>query len=133
MSTLRLVPAEGADSKSVADAAVAVWVAIDAALSPVIGRRGNAALYRRSLHLARAHHPWLTTAYEGAAHPGDYGALHVALSRQTAAVAAQAHEALMTTFQDLLADLIGRSLAGRLLQGAWDPHSNGNAAQDSSP
>ena len=116
MNSLRLVPAEGADPQAVADAAVAVWGAIDAALSPVIGPRGSAALYKRSLHLARAHHPWLAAAYEGAAHPGDYGALRLALSRQTAVVAAQAHEALMTTFQELLASLIGPSLTARLLR-----------------
>lgn len=129
VNKLRLIP-NGGDSQSVADAAVSTWVAIDAALSPVIGPRGNAALYRRSLHLARAHYPWLEAAYEGAVRPGDYSALHAALSQQPAADAKQAHEAMLQTFQDLLADLIGGSLTQRLLQAIWEPPSSGKTAHD---
>ena len=133
MTPLRSIPADGADPQGIADAAVAVWTAIDGALSPVIGARGNAALYKRSLHLARVQHPWLAAAYEGAVQPGDYSALRAALAQQTATDASQAHEALLRIFNDLLADLIGRSLTGRLLQAAWSPNSYGNAVQDDSP
>lgn len=132
MNTLRLIP-NGGDSQSVADVAVSIWLAIDAALSPVIGPRGNAALYRRSLHLARTDYPWLDAAYDGAVQPGDYTALGTALSQQSAADATQAHEATLRIFQDLLADLIGRSLTQRLLQAAWEPPSSGHSAQDTSP
>ena len=133
MIPLRSIPASVADPQGIADAAVAVWTAIDAALSPVIGGRGNAALYKRSLHLARAQYPWLAAAYEGAVQPGDYSALRAALAGQTATDASQAHEALLRIFNDLLADLIGRSLTKRLLQAAWSPNSYGNAVQDDSP
>jgi len=133
VNPLRSIPAGGADPQGIADAAVAVWTAIDGALSPVIGARGNAALYKRSLHLARARHPWLAAAYEGAVQPGDYGALRAALAQQAAPDAAHAHEELLRTFHDLLAELIGRSLTERLLQAAWAPHSYGNAVQDDSP
>jgi hypothetical protein len=133
VNALRSIQAEGADPQDIADAAVAVWTAIDGALSPVIGARGNAALYKRSLHLARAQHPWLAAAYVGAVQPGDYSALRAALAQQTATNALQGHEALLTTFHDLLADLIGRSLTRRLLQAAWSPNSYGNAVQDDSP
>lgn len=132
MSPLRSIPADG-EPQGIADAAVAVWTVIDGALSPVIGARGNAALYKRSLHLARAQYPWLAAAYEGAVQPGDYGALRAALAQQTATQASQAHEELLRIFHDLLADLIGRSLTERLLQAAWPPHSYGNAVQDDSP
>lgn len=133
MSPLRSIPAGGADPQGIADAAVAVWTAIDGALSPVIGPRGNAALYKRSLHLARAEHPWLAAAYEGAVQPGDYGALRAALAQQAPADASKAQDELLHIFHDLLADLIGRSLTERLLQAAWPPHSYGNAVQDDSP
>ncbi|RYY49936.1 MAG: hypothetical protein EOO24_66875, partial [Comamonadaceae bacterium] len=95
---MRSIPANGADPQGVAEAAVAVWTAIDGALSPIIGPRGNAALYKRSLHLARAQHPWLAAAYEGAVQPGDYSALRLALAQQTAADASQAQEALVRIF-----------------------------------
>lgn len=131
MNTLRSIP--GGDSQSIADVAVSVWLAIDAALSPVIGPRGNAALYRRSLHLARAHYPWLDIAYSGAVQPGDYSALRDALSQQPPSDATQAHEATLQIFQDLLAELIGRSLSQRLLQAVWEPPSSRGTAQDKSP
>jgi hypothetical protein len=133
VTPLRSIPADGSDPQGIADGAVAVWTAIDGAMSPVIGARGNAALYKRSLHLARAQHPWLAVAYEGAVQPGDYTALRAALAHQTATEASQAHEALLRIFNDLLADLIGRSLTKRLLQAAWSPNSYGNAVQDDSP
>ncbi len=133
MTPLRSIPPDGADPQGIADGAVAIWTAIDAALSPVIGARGNAALYKRSLHLASAQHPWLAVAFEGAVQPGDYSALRAALAQQTATDASQAHDALLGIFHDLLADLIGRSLTRRLLQAAWVPNTNGNAMQDDSP
>jgi hypothetical protein len=133
VSPLRSIQAGGSDSQGVAEAAVAVWTAIDGALSPVIGVRGNAALYKRSLHLARAQYPWLAAAYEGAVQPGDYSALRTTLAQQTATDASQAHDALLRIFNDLLADLIGRSLTKRLLQAAWSPNSYGDAVQDDLP
>jgi hypothetical protein len=133
MTALRSIPAEGANPQGIADSAVAVWTAIDGALSPVVGPRGNAALYKRSLHLARVQYPWLAAAYEGALQPGDFSALRTALSEQTASHASEAHDALLGIFNDLLADLIGRSLTRRLLQAAWSPNSYGNAVQDEAP
>lgn len=115
--------AGGADVGKIADAAVEAWVAIDGALSPIVGPRGIAALYKRSVHLAVADHPWLAPAYEGALQPGDFASLRAALSQQTAENAAAAHDALMKTFQDLLNNLIGRSLTQRLLHAVWDHDS----------
>ena len=42
---------DGADAEQLADAIVAMWLEIDQALHPIIGHRGVAALYNRSLHL----------------------------------------------------------------------------------
>ena len=114
-------------------AAVAAWTAIDGALSPIIGARGIAALYKRSVHLVLADHPWLAAAYEGALQPGDFASLRAALSQQNAQNAAAAHDAVLKTFQDLLDSLIGRSLTQRLLQTARDQLSSGAAVQDQSP
>ena len=131
--TLGPAAADGADAGQIADLAIATWRAIDAALSPVIGPRGSAALYKRSLHLARADHPWLAPAYEGFAHPGDFGTLRAVLAQRDAIGAAAAHDAILKIFHDLLADLIGRSLTQRLLQAVWQTPSNGNAVQDERP
>jgi len=129
--TLGTAAADGANAGQIADTAVAIWAAVDGALAPVIGPRGSAALYKRSLHLARADFPWLAAAYEGAVDPGDFGALRAALAKQDAPAAAAAHDATLQIFHDLLADLIGRSLTQRLLQSVWESPSSGNAVQDS--
>ena len=131
--TLGPLAAAGTDSRQVADASVAVWTAIEAALSPVIGRRGCAALYARCLHLVAANHAWLAAAYDGATAPDGFASLHVVLARRDSIEAAAVHDALVQTFHDLLADLIGRSLTERLLQSAWDSHAGPHSDQDISP
>lgn len=131
--TLGPMALRGADAGRVAAASVAAWRAIDAALAPIVGRRGIAALYKRSLHLVLTDYPWLAAAYEGALEPGDFDSLRAALSQQTAANAATAQDAMLQTFQDLLDNLIGRSLTQRLLQSVWDQPSSGEAVQKQSP
>lgn len=130
VKTLATMAEEGAGAPRIADASVAIWAAIDAALAPVIGPRGSTALYKRCLHLTRAIYPLLGSAYDAASGPGDYSGLHAVLSQQTPADAAAAHDAMVRTFNDLLADLIGRSLTQRLLQSAWEPPSNAAGKQE---
>jgi hypothetical protein len=130
--TLRLHAAAGADGTKIADASVAIWKSVHAALAIVIGQRGSAALYLRSLHLAGADYPWLLAVAENPGAPGDFTALHLALARQTGTDAAAAHDATWQTFHDLMAELIGRSLTERLLQAALNSPSGGQAAQDTS-
>ena len=55
----------GAGAGQIADTVVAVWRRVDAALLPIVGQRGVAALYKRSLHLANAAHPWLGAPQDG--------------------------------------------------------------------
>src|SRR5690606_34141348 len=102
--------AERARPAQVADAAVREWRYVHDALSPLIGQRGAAALYRRTLHAARADRPWLDAAYLGAVEPGDFSSFHAALSQQDGVVAAGAHDGLLRALRDLLANLIGQSL-----------------------
>jgi hypothetical protein len=133
---------EGADAARIADLSVATWREVDAALSPIIGQRGVAALYKRSLYLTRAEHPCLATPYEGDGLLGEFAGLQTALSRQSSSSAAAANGALLQTFHDLLARLIGAALTDQLL-GAILKNSpprkpasdnpSGHAAQDTSP
>lgn len=99
----------------------------------MIGQGGVAALYKRTLHLASIDHPWLAAAYQGAGLPGDFTSLRAALSQQDSISAAAAHEAMVRILRDMLANLVGPSLTGRLLQAVWAPPSAGNAVQDASP
>jgi hypothetical protein len=124
--------AAGAEVRAIAARAVAAWTGIDAALSPVVGRRGVEALYKRSLHLTAVEYPWLASVAQDAVEPGDYSALEQAIGQQPVAQGAAAHAAALKKFREMLANLIGESLTERLLQPVWTQVADGFDAQDKS-
>jgi len=128
--TLARLAREDADATSIAMDAVAVWRDINAALAPIIGHAGVAALYKRSLYLAQTSHPCLATVYESVSPSDEYATLQSVLSQQTTPDVIAAIGTLLQTFHDLLARLIGESLTGRLLRSVWYPPSSGHAVQD---
>ena len=132
-ASLARLAAQDASVEQIAQAAVATWRDIDAALSPIIGQRGVAALFMRSLHLSRAHYPWLTMAAESIPPQNDFTALQTAVAQQTCADAMAANAALLQNFTDLLANLIGASLTERLLRSVGDHPSSGHAVQETTP
>lgn len=122
-----------ASAGQVADAIATVWLEIDQALNPIIGHRGVAALYNRSLKLAAPAHPWLTIGLHDALAAVDLPALKATLSQQAAAEGAAGGIALLHAFHALLASLVGESLTERLLRSVW-AHSPGTPpVQDNSP
>ena len=132
-TTLERLAAQGANTTRIADAVVSTWQAIDAALAPVIGGKGVAALYGRSLHLVRAAHPWLAAAHQGPHTQMDLGLLGVALAQQDSGTAAAGAGDHLQSLHQLLGSLIGASLTGQLLGPAWDDAFDGIAGQDISP
>jgi hypothetical protein len=124
---------EGASAGELAGLTVAAWRAITAVLAPVIGQRGVAALYRRSLHLAAANHPWLAAGDGGSSATMDLDALEAALSARESAQAAAGGAALLLSFHALVGSLIGPALSGQLLGGVWVKFFSGSAAQDPHP
>jgi hypothetical protein len=124
---------QGTDAAHIADSAALIWREVDTALSPIIGQRGVAALYKRSLYLTRTAHPCLALVHEGELLPCEFNTLRATLAAQTSASAAAANGALLQTFHDLLSNLIGQSLTERLLRSVWDNPSSGDAVQDTSP
>lgn len=125
--------ATGASALEIADAAVGQWMRIHAALAPVIGDRGVAALYRRSLSLTRRSYPWFESVTDSACENQIFGCLVEELSQHSAADAAVANGALLQTFNDLLATLVGASLTRRLMEPVWNALSSGAAAQARMP
>lgn len=123
----------GASLAQSIDAALATWLALDAALSPIIGPSGFAALYRRSLQVTRAQFPWLAPAQSSTAEAPEFSALRTILAQQSEAAAAAASAALLEAFYDLLTKLIGPSLSDRLLSAVCESPPSGQAAQDTSP
>jgi len=123
---------DGADAEQVAEAIVAIWLEIDQALHPIIGHRGVAALYNRSLHLTAVAYPWLAIDQPAVPAAVDPSGLRSALVQQSAAEAAAGGSALLLTFHELLASLVGAPLTDRLLRSVWTPSSPGTPAQDTS-
>jgi hypothetical protein len=123
----------GADSKQIAAAVLSIWEEIDDALTPIVGPLGLVALYRRTVHLVAAQHPWLAGRDEGVLTDTDPAVLKSVLARRSSAEAEAGGNAFLNTFHELLASLIGASLTARLLRSAWEPPSSGTAAEDTTP
>jgi hypothetical protein len=119
LTALRHQSAQGADAASISETAVSTWRRVDAALSPIIGRSGVMALFRRSVFLTVGAYPWMVAVTAGDSRHDGLALLEQASSQQTGAVAAAANCALLQTFCDLLGGLIGAPLTERLLQSAW--------------
>ncbi len=124
---------QAADATQIAAAVIAIWDEIDDSLTPILGQRGMAALYRRSLHVAAADHPWLEAPDEADPPAVGPAALKSALARQSSTVAAAGASAFLQTFRDLLSGLIGPSLTQRLLRSAWEDSSRRPPSQEALP
>jgi hypothetical protein len=108
--------------------------AIDLTLTPILGPRGVAALFQRSVHQARTEHAVLSVMLQASAPTLDLAALGKAIERQPDRAAAEAAAiALLQSFHDLLASLIGQALASRLLGPAWSLPTLPTASQDPPP
>jgi hypothetical protein len=116
-------PAANSRTASLADRHVSTWQTIGDVLGPVIGRAGVAALYERARHLNRVSHPWLARRDgDRATWSMDLIAFKAALGRQDPVEAAAGAEALLHSFREVLAALIGTALSDLLLRSVWDAH-----------
>jgi hypothetical protein len=126
----------GRSSAEVAKLVARALLGIDKALAPIVGQRGVAALYRRSLHRCRPTTPWLPAAADGADptvfvdSAMDIASLNSALASRTAMEAALAGTQLLESLCTLLNGLIGESLTERLLRPVWATFLSGASAQD---
>ena len=108
-----------AEPSRIADAVAELWGAIDATMGPLIGAGGVAALYQRSVQLASRQAPCLAPLHGGLHAAVDVDQLKATLARCSSAEAFSSGAALLQTFCDLLADMIGTPLAERLLKPAF--------------
>lgn len=122
-------PANEDRAQMVADAAVARWQSIVDALTPVLGQRGVAALYRRTLNVAARTHPCLLDAHEEG-EPIGFAPLRAVLLAQPDNQAAMATDASIQTFHELLNSLIGIPLTQKLLGNLWSSTFSGSPVQD---
>ena len=119
-----------AGAAELASASVHTWREIEAALAPIIGRRGFGALYARSLHLTASAHPWLVGTIEIPQPTLDVEALRILLSNQPSGEAADASAAVLHAFHSLLTHLIGALLTEQLLRSVWARFLSGDTSQD---
>jgi hypothetical protein len=131
-STLEHFATRGADVADVTAEIVGVWTNMRAALVPVIGQRGIAALYERTLHLTRASHPWLAAVPEGVEPNMDLSALKAVLLQQSSAAAAAGGGAHLQAFHELLGSLIGLGLTERMLSSIWSGSFPGSTDKEGS-
>ncbi|CAD5201954.1 hypothetical protein [Pseudomonas sp. FEN] len=122
-----------ADIEKVAQAIIATLQEMGAALTPIIGQQGVAALYRRSLHLCTSTHPRLAGTYDSAQAAMELTVLSSVLVEQSETDALFFGEVLLTTYYQLLTTLIGPSLTARLLSGVWEPSLSDTPSQENSP
>jgi hypothetical protein len=109
--------------EATAEATAAVWRLMATQLAPVIGARGLDALYGSALHQTSVEFPWLAVAVDRGGSASPLPSLMVCLTGQLASTAAEASYALLLSFTELLAALIGESLTTRLLAPVWAPPS----------
>lgn len=118
------------DVGSIANAQVSLWQEIDAVLCPIIGQRGVAALYHRSLHIASRTYPWLAASRESTQTSIDLTHLKTLLMQQQYPGVIASSALLFTTFHELLVSLVGLSLTERLLRSVGANLFSGPPAQD---
>jgi hypothetical protein len=104
---------------AVGAATVATWDRLAKCLVPVIGRQGVDVLFNRAVHLTIAAYPWLEAP--GARLDGEVplADFRSRLEQRDPEAASAASQAVLVTFSELLASLIGQPLTERLLAPVW--------------
>ncbi|MDP9898198.1 hypothetical protein [Variovorax ginsengisoli] len=124
------IPTAGRSSDRIAQIVGTTFAAIEQALSPILGQRGVAALYKRSLHLAKKKYSWLPDSPASDRTAIDVCSLMNALAQQEPMDAGKAGTAVLRDFYALLSSLIGPSLTERLLRPVWVDFLSGSTTQD---
>lgn len=102
---------------------------VAARLAPVIGAGGVDALLKRSQKLTSATFPWLAMAAPDGNGTALVTSLEARLVDHETDTAAEAGYALLVTFIELLASLIGEPLTERLLHTVWAPASTASVEE----
>ncbi|TFW15883.1 hypothetical protein E4L96_17395 [Massilia arenosa] len=105
------------------------WQRLTIHLSPLIGETGFSALYGRAARLQSARHAWLTAPQASQSAEALLATLQGDLMMAPHGTAAEANAALLDTFTQLLAGLIGEALTIRLLVAAWGQGRDGAEEQ----
>jgi len=116
----KLAQRPGLDAKTSARIAGETWNRVVSHIAPVIGEEGVRALYERAFHLTRPTFPWLAEVQKPAEKQQPFLELQRRLEERRAPEVCEISSALLITFTELLASLIGEDLTTRLTHAAWD-------------
>ena len=94
------------------------WRRLADQLGPLIGDNGFCALFGRACRVVEPAHRWLVATPPCKSRDAQVDALDAMLAAAEPEQAKAAHAALLHTFNELLAALIGQALAARLLDAA---------------
>lgn len=111
------------DAVAVADALLSTWHDMNTRVAPVIGTRGVNALFSYTVHLLGKRFPWLPASTDHADLAAQPAGLRAQLAGRDAGDAFEASFALLASFTEQLATLIGESLTDRLLGPVWESSS----------
>lgn len=107
------------DASAVLGAVSRTWQFMAAQLEPVIGVRGVNVLLDRALYMTGKNFPWLAQVGPLEAGADPLTRLRARFASHDATDVADAGCALLITFTELLASLIGEPLTERLLASVW--------------
>lgn len=108
---------------------IQAWRRIAEQLGPLVGDNGFCALFGRACRLVGPEHRWLAATAAAKSCESQVEALGAMFSSVSPEQAEAAHAALLHTFTELLAALIGQAMATRLLDAALPDGKEQNAQE----
>lgn len=117
--------------EAILDVTISLWERLAIELSSLIGERGFQSLYARSVHLASATFPWIApNPLTQQQTDSRFAGLRDCLEARDLIEISEASIALLITFIDILALLIGESLTTSILRSAWGDDALDSAAEE---
>lgn len=101
------------------DGSIALWDKVATQIILLVGEAGFESLYARSVFLSKSQFPWLALSAVTSQPDHRFKSLAASLLAQPPALANEANRALLITFTDILASLVGESLTASILESAW--------------
>jgi hypothetical protein len=112
------------------DVTIHLWERLAFELVAIIGEGGFQSLYARSVHLSRVDYPWMELNHPSQQSASRFAGLQVSLEGRDITEASEAGTALLSTFIDILASLIGETLTNSILCSAWGDGASDLAAKE---
>jgi len=111
--------------EAILDVTVNLWEQLASELISIIGEGGFQSLYSRSVHLTNVSFPWMVLSHPWQRTDSRFANLKISFEGRDFSEISEASIALLDTFIDILALLIGELLTTSILRSAW-----GNDALD---